>query len=135
MEEISILENPKFRAALAKMDFAEVWVAPFFFDHLFRFNEGAGDTFNDFMNRLADESGYSELKFVPVAPMGLSAAASWPYYFAVWNPQRTLYALSVSAQWPYFRDKNFAPDNGGDRNFGLVPCLESMGEDEAADPF
>src|SRR5260221_14694751 len=41
MEEVSILENPKFRAALAKMDFAEVWVAPFF-DHLFRFNEGAG---------------------------------------------------------------------------------------------
>jgi len=57
MEEISILENPKFRAALTKMDFAEVWVAPFF-DHLFRFNEGAGDTFNDMMNRLADESGY-----------------------------------------------------------------------------
>ena len=58
MEEISILENPNFRAALAKMDFAEVWVAPFF-DHLFRFNEGAGDTFNGMMNDLADESGYA----------------------------------------------------------------------------
>lgn len=43
MEEISILENPKFRSRLADLNFAEVWVAPFF-DHLFRFNEGAGDT-------------------------------------------------------------------------------------------
>jgi hypothetical protein len=134
MEEISILENPKFRAALAEMNFAEVWVAPFF-DQLFRFNEGAGDTFNDMMDRLADESGYDELKFVPVAPMGHSAAASWPYYFAAWNPQRTLCALSVSGQWPYFRDKNFAPDIWGDRNIDFVPCLESMGEYEAADTW
>jgi hypothetical protein len=134
MEEISILENPKFRAALAEMNFAEVWVAPFF-DHLFRFNEGAGDTFNDFMARLADESGYSELKFVPVAPMGHSAAASWPYYFAAWNPGRTLCALSVSGQWPYFRDQQFAPGIWGNRTVDYVPCLESMGEYEAADTW
>lgn len=134
MEEISILENPRFRAGLAKMGFAEVWVAPFF-DHLFRFNEGAGDTFNDFMSRLADESGYAELKFVPVAPMGHSAAASWPYYFAAWNPERTLCALSVSGQWPYFRDKNFAPDIWGNRNIDFIPCLESMGEYEAANDW
>lgn len=134
MEEISILENPKFRAALAKMNFAEVWVAPFF-DHLFRFNEGAGQTFDAMMNSLAEQSGYSELNFVPVAPMGHSAAASWPYYFAAWNPNRTLCALSVSGQWPYFRDKNFAPDIWGDRNIDFVPCLESMGEYEAADSW
>jgi hypothetical protein len=134
MEEISILENPKFRTALAEMNFAEVWVAPFF-DHLFRFNEGAGDTFNDFMNRLADESGYAELSYVPVAPLGHSAAASWPYYFAAWNPNRTLCALSVSGQWPYFRHKDFAPEIWGDRNIDFVPCLESMGEYEAADAF
>jgi hypothetical protein len=134
MEEISILENPKFRAALAELSVAEVWVAPFF-DHLFRFNAGAGETFNDLMNRLADESGYSELKFVPVAPLGHSAAASWPYYFAAWNPQRTLCALSVSGQWPYFRHPQWAPDIWGDRNIDFVPCLESMGEYEAADPF
>ena len=131
MEEISILENPKFRAALAKMNFAEVWVAPFF-DHLFRFNEGAGDTFNGMINELADQSGYAELKFAPVVPLGHSAAASWPYYFAAWNPERTLCALSVSGQWPYFRDRNFAPDIWGGRNIDFVPSLESMGEYEAA---
>ena len=131
MEEISILENPKFRAALAEMNFAEVWVSPFF-DHLFRFNQGAGETFNNMMNDLADVSGYSELKFVPVVPMGHSAAASWPYYFAAWNPGRTLAALSVSGQWPYFRNKDFAPDIWGSRTIDFVPCLESMGEYEAA---
>jgi hypothetical protein len=134
MEEISILENGRFRAVLAEMNFAEIWVAPAF-DHLFRFNEGAGETFNGMMDDLANVSGYDELKFVPVAPMGHSAAASWPYYFAAWNPGRTLCALSVSGQWPYFRDKNFAPDIWGDRNIDFVPCLESMGEYEAADSW
>ena len=134
MEEISILENPKFRTALAEMGFAEVWVAPFF-DHLFRFNQGAGETFDRMMENLASDSGYSELKFAPVAPLGHSAAASWPYYFAAWNPERTLAALSVSGQWPYFRDKNFAPDIWGGRNIDFVPCLESMGEYESADTW
>jgi hypothetical protein len=134
MEEISILENPKFRAALAELDFAEVWVAPFF-DHLFNFTNGAGETFNDFMNRLADKSGYAELKFVPIAPLGHSAAASWPYYFAAWAPQRTLGALSVSGQWPYFRDQQFAPGIWGNRTVDFIPCLESMGEYEAADTW
>jgi hypothetical protein len=134
MEEISILENPKFRAALAQMGFAEVWVSPFF-DHLFRFDERAGDTFNDLMNRLADVSGYAELKFDPIVPLGHSAAASWPYYFAAWNPGRTLCALSVSGQWPYWRNKDFAPDIWGDRNIDFVPCLESMGEYEAANDW
>jgi hypothetical protein len=134
MEEISILENPKFRDGLTELGFAEVWVSPFF-DHLFRFNEGAGETFNGMMENLANESGYSELKFVPVVPMGHSAAASWPYYFAAWNPEHTLAALSVSGQWPYFRDKSFAPDIWGGRNIDFVPCLESMGEYEGANDW
>lgn len=134
MEEISILENPKFRAALAKLDFAEIWVAPPF-DHLFRFNAGAGETFDDLVSRLADESGYSELKFAPVAPLGHSAAASWPYYFDAWNPNRTLCALSVSGQWPYYRDVKWAPDIWGDRDIDFVPALESMGEYESADTW
>lgn len=134
MEEISILENPKFRAALAEMNFAEIWVAPFF-DHEFRFNAGAGETFDSMAGALADESGYAELKFAPVVPMGHSAAASWPYYFAAWNPGRTLAALSVSGQWPYFRDKNFAPDIWAGRTIDFVPCLESMGEYESANDW
>ncbi len=134
MEEISILENPGFRSALAELNFAEIWVAPPF-DHLFRFNQGAGEAFNRMMSELANESGYSELNFAPVVGLGHSAAASWPYYFAAWNPERTLAALSVSGQWPYYRDARWAPDIWGDRNIDYIPCLETMGEYEAADAW
>ncbi len=134
MEEEMILENPKFRAAMAQLDFAEVWVSPAF-NGRFLFDQGAGDVFNSFMSDLAKDSGYSELNYVPVAPMGHSAQASWPYYFAAWNPGRTLCALSVSGQWPYFRDKTFAPDIWGDKTIDYVPCLETMGEYESADTW
>jgi hypothetical protein len=131
MEEISILENPEFRRTLSELGLAEIWCCPPF-DHLFRFNEGAGETFNGMMEDLAQESGYEELKYAPVIGIGHSAAASWPFYFAVWNPERTLAAISVSGQWPYYRDKQFAPDIWGGRTFDLIPALVTMGEYEWA---
>src|SRR5215212_7437844 len=91
MEEQSIVEHPVFREEMSKLSFAIIWVSPSF-DHLFRFNEGAGDVFNSIMKDLANESGYNELTYAPVAGIGHSASASWPYYFAAWNPQRTLCA-------------------------------------------
>ncbi|THU39787.1 hypothetical protein FAM09_14380 [Niastella caeni] len=135
MEEQSIVEHPVFREEMSKLSFAIIWVSPFF-DHLFRFNEGAGDIFNGMMKDLANESGYSELTYVPVAGIGHSAAASWPYYFAAWNPNRTLCAISVSGQWPYFRHPSFAPDIWQkDQNIDFIPCLETMGEYEAANSW
>jgi hypothetical protein len=132
MEEQSIVEHPVFRSAMSRLSFAIIWVSPSF-DHLFRFNEGAGDIFNGLMKDLSNESGYSELNYVPVAGIGHSASASWPYYFAAWNPQRTLCAISVSGQWPYFRHSTFAPDIWQkDQNIDFIPCLETMGEYEAA---
>ena len=56
MEEKSILESKTFRKAMSELGFAEIWVSPSF-DHLFRFNEGAGETFNGMMNDLAEASG------------------------------------------------------------------------------
>jgi len=135
MEEIMILENPVFRRAMSRLGFAEIWISPFF-DHLFRFNEGAGDIFNKMVSDLAAVSGYSELKVAPVVTLGHSAAASWPYYFAAWNPGRTLAALSVSGQWPYFRSPVFAPDIWRkDQNIDFIPSLETMGEYENADTW
>lgn len=131
MEEISILENPIFRKTMCEIGFAEIWCVPFF-DHLFRFNQGADVAFNGMMDDLAELSGYTELKYAPIVPMGHSAAASWPYYFAAWNPGRTLAVISVSGQWPYFRNEQFAPDIWGDKTIDFVPCLETMGEYEAA---
>lgn len=135
MEESSILENPAFRKAMSDKGFAEIWISPFF-DHLFRFNEGAGEIFNKMMNNLADSSGYEELKYAPIVTLGHSAAASWPYYFAAWNPGRTLAVLSVSGQWPYFRNPVFAPDIWSKKqNIDSIPSLETMGEYENAESW
>jgi len=134
MEEQSILENDVFRKEMGKLGFAEIWVSPFF-DHLFRFNEGAGNIFNTMMKDLAAVSGYNELQYAPVVGIGHSAAASWPYYFGAWNPGRTLACISVSGQWPYVRSPQFSPDIWGDRNIDFIPCLETMGEYEAANTW
>jgi len=134
MEEEMILENPKFRQALAKLNYGEVWVAPAF-NLLFRFDQGAGDVFNSMMSDLAGESGYNELNFVPVIPLGHSAAASWPYYFAAWDPNRTMACLSISGQWPYVRNQFFAADIWGNKTIDYIPSLETMGEFESADTW
>ncbi|MET3501041.1 hypothetical protein ABIC45_002653 [Mucilaginibacter rubeus] len=134
MEEQSILEDPQFREEMGKLGIAEIWVSPAF-NLKFLFNEGAGDQFNALINDLADISGYSELKTAPVIPIGHSAAASAPYYFGVWNPSRTLACISVSGQWPYVRNV-FAPDIWRkDQSLNYVPCLETMGEYEAANTW
>ncbi|MGB8356524.1 MAG: hypothetical protein WCD79_21675 [Chthoniobacteraceae bacterium] len=129
MEEEPILEHPGFRAMLSQLDFAEIWVTPGF-DLFFRFDQGAGEHFEEMMKALAAGSGYGELQFVPVALLGHSAAASSPWNFAAWNPGRTLAVLSVSGQWPYYKDAN-TPD-WGTRTVDGVPGLVSMGEYEDA---
>ncbi|WPU96111.1 hypothetical protein SNE25_11320 [Mucilaginibacter sabulilitoris] len=134
MEEQSILENENFRKEMGKLGFAEVWVSPAY-DPLFHFDQGAGETFNNIMQELASVSGYSELAYIPFVGMGHSAAASSPYYMAAWNPERALAAISVSGQWPYFRHDSFAPDIWGNKNVDYIPCLETMGEYEAADSW
>jgi hypothetical protein len=130
MEEQPILEHPAFRAALTELGFAEVWVAPGF-DANFRFDQGAGDRFDAMMKMLADESGYAELATTPVVPIGHSAAASMPEYFAAWEPERTLAYLSISGQWPYVPFKD-APQADG-RSIDGVPGLVTIGEYEWAD--
>lgn len=131
MEEQSILENPEFRKKMAELGFAEIWVSPAY-NLKFLFNQGAGECFNDIMHDLSSVSGYSEINLTPVVYMGHSAAASAPYYFAAWNPGRTLACVSVSGQWPYVRNV-FSPDIWTkDQTVDFVPCLETMGEYEAA---
>jgi len=145
MEELSILENGRFRQRMGELGFAEVWISPMF-DHIFNFAKGAGEAFaggmgagevfNRMMGDLADTSGYTELKYCPVVGVGHSAAASWPYYFAAWDPDRTLACISVSGQWPYVRHPAFSPDIWSpEQNIDYIPSLETMGEYEAADSW
>ncbi len=137
MEEISILEHPVFREEMSKLGFAEIWVSPSpnilkFYD----FSRGAAEITNGYLKDLADASGYPEINNVPVVAIGHSAAASWPYYFAAKNPDRTLACVSVSGQWPYVRGDNFAPDIWSpEQSIDFIPCLETMGEYEAAETW
>lgn len=130
MEEEAIFEYPRFRKGMADLGFAIVWVTPAW-DLFFRFDKGADKAFDEMMNALASESGYPELATSPVAPLGHSAAASYPWNFAALRPERTLSVVSVSGQWPYYVDQN-TPDWAG-RKVDGIPGLVSMGEYEAAE--
>jgi hypothetical protein len=132
MEEEPILEHPQFRETMAELGFAVVWITPGF-DLNFRFDRGAGEHFDKMMGALAEVSGYDELKDAPVVPIGHSAAASFPWNFAAWKPDRTLAALSVSGQWPYGSNPEQFPGWWADRNIDGVPGLVAMGEYEWAD--
>jgi hypothetical protein len=132
MQEEPIFEHPKFRAALSELGFAEIWITPAI-DLFFRFDKGAGAHFDAMMTALAQESGYSELQWAPIVPIGHSAAASYPWNYAALHPERTLAVLSVSGQWPYYKDAN-TPD-WGNRTVDGVPGLVVKGEYEDAVGF
>jgi hypothetical protein len=129
MQEEPIFEQPKFRAAMSELGFAEVWITPPL-DLFFRFDKGADEHFKAMMAALAQESGYSELQWAPIVPIGHSAAASYPWNYAALHPERTLAVLSVSGQWPYYKDVN-TPD-WGNRTVDGIPGLVTMGEYEDA---
>ncbi len=134
MIEEGILEHPDFREMLAKENIGEVFIAPPF-TFIFNFNQGAGEKFDDVMNRLAAVSGYSELKFAPVVPLGHSACASFPWNFAAWNPGRTLAVLSVHGDAPLTKFPGSGRPNPdwGKRNIDGVPGLMVMAEYEWGD--
>jgi hypothetical protein len=131
MIEEGIFAHPDFRAALSQLGMAEVWVAPPF-DGVFDFNQGAGDRFDAMMKSLATESGYTELAFAPVVPIGHSACASYPWNFAAWNPGRTLAILSVHGDAPLtpLTGSGHPNPHWGDRRIDGVPGLMVMGEYE-----
>lgn len=134
MLEEGILEHPFFRETMADLGIAEVWVTPGL-DLVFRFDQGAGEHFDGMMKALAEVSGYSELATAPVVPIGHSAAASYPWNFAAWNPARTLAVLSVHGDAPLTNRTGSGrpnPDWGG-RKIDGVPGLMAMGEYEWGD--
>ncbi|MBC7785671.1 MAG: hypothetical protein H7144_17715 [Burkholderiales bacterium] len=131
MLEQGILEHAVMRQTLAELGFAEVWVVPAL-DGVFDFNKGAGEHFDRVMHALAQQSGYHELPFAPVVPIGHSACATYPWNFAAWNPARTLAVLSVKGDAPQTNRTGYGRANvaWGDRNIDGVPGLMVMGEYE-----
>ena len=131
MLEEGILEHAAMRRSLAVLGIAEVFVAPPF-DNVFQFDRGAGERFEAMMQALATESGYGELAFAPVVPIGHSACASYPWNFAAWNPARTLAILSVKGDAPQTDLTGSGRPNPdwGDCKIDGVPGLMVMSEAE-----
>jgi hypothetical protein len=133
MEEESILEDANFRKTLSDLGFAEIWVTPSFGSIHFRFDQVADQVLDETLKALADASGYQEIAFAPLVPIGHSATASFGWDVAAWNPGRTLAVLSISGQWPYFKDVNMNVNSSpewGDRTIDGVPGLTTKGEYE-----
>lgn len=131
MLEEGILEHEAFRKTLTELGFAEIWITPAI-DPPFNFNKGAGDAFNEMMKNLATVSGYSELEFAPIVPIGHSALASYPWNFGAWNPTRTLAMISVHGDSPLTNMTGSGMPNPdwGNRNIDGIPGLFVMGEYE-----
>ena len=131
MLEESIFEHPLFRKTMSELGFAVVWFSPMM-DLTFDFHKGAGETFNETMADLAKVSGYKELAYAPVVPIGHSAQASYPWNFAAWNPERTLAVLSIHGDAPLTKLTGSGRPNPDweDRTIEGVPGLMVEGEYE-----
>jgi hypothetical protein len=131
MLEEGVFEHPLFRKTMSDLCLAEVWVTPPI-DLVFRFDQGAGEHFERMLTALARESGYEELASAPVVPIGHSAAASYPWNFAAWNPNRTLAVISLKGDAPLTNLTGSGRPNPdwGMRNIDGIPGLMVMGEYE-----
>ena len=129
MLEEPLLAHPLFRAELAKAGLAAVWVTPILCGQT-NFVAAAQSLVSGMLMQLADESGYSELTTAPVAVIGHSAMADWPYYVAAAWPDRTLCAISVKGSWADMK-RQCANDLG--QTMAHVPFLLLDGEYEDAD--
>lgn len=129
--EEPLFEAPVFRRALSRACIGEVWVTPMF-DMVFDFHAGAGDSVDELMKALAKESGYPELATTPIVPIGHSAAASFPWNFAAWAPERTLAIVSLKGDAPLTALTGSGKPNPdwGPRTIDGVPALMIIGEYE-----
>lgn len=132
MCEEPIFEHPVFRKMMAELGFAIVWITPGI-DQQWDVKTGCQQAFDTMMEDFAEVSGYSELKYTPVVPLGHSAMATFPWNFAAWNPERTLAIISYKGDAPRTNLTGYGRENlewGRNRNIDGIPGLMVEGEYE-----
>ena len=132
MSEETLFEMDSFRKKLADMGVGMIWITPGL-DQQWKVETGVQKAFETMMNDFADVSGYSELKYVPIIPIGHSAMATYPWNFAAWNPERTLAIISLHGDAPRTNLCGYGRENlewGRTRNIDGIPGLMIEGEYE-----
>lgn len=132
MCEETIFNHPVFRKAMSELGFAIIWISPGI-DQQWDVNSGCQEAFDKMMDDLAGVSGYSELKYAPIVPLGHSAMATFPWNFAAWNPERTLAVISYHGDAPRTNLTGYGRENlewGRTRNIDGIPGLMVEGEYE-----
>ena len=132
MCEEPIFDHQVFRETMAELGFAIVWLSPGI-DQQWDIKNGCQIVFDKMLEDLADVSGYSELKQVPVVPLGHSAMATFPWNFGAWNPDRTLAIISYHGDAPRTNLTGYGRENlewGRNRNIDGIPGLMIEGEYE-----
>jgi len=131
MTEETIFEHLEFRKNMGKLGIAEIWITPGI-DQRWDVTKGTQQIFETMMKNLSKISGYTELEFAPVIPIGHSAMATYPWNFAAWNPERTLAVLSIHGDSPRTHLTGYGRANldWGTRTIEGIPSLMVMGEDE-----
>ena len=132
MSEETLFEMDSFRQKLADMGVGMIWITPGL-NQQWKVETGVQKAFETMMNDFADVSGYSELKYVPIIPIGHSAMATYPWNFAAWNPERTLAVISLHGDAPRTNLCGYGRENlewGRTRNIDGIPGLMIEGEYE-----
>lgn len=131
MTEETLFENPLFRERLSEAGIALIWITPGW-DQRWDITTGCQEAFEKMMEDFASVSGYTELKYVPVVPLGHSAMATYPWNFAAWNPDRTLAVVSLHGDAPRTNLTGYGRDNmeWGKRTIDGIPGLMIEGEYE-----
>lgn len=138
--EKALLEHPATRQGMADAGMGAIFISPSLDAHFnFTARPNSPVYFQQMMDALAADSGYTELSKTPVVWIGHSAMASAPYHFAAWDKQyaaangtqrRCAAAISIKGQIPQYRDAN--SPTFADSDLAGTPLMFINGEYEDA---